>query len=149
MGLLVTSPTTSEHVQAWLDTSPFITFLGVTCTACDTERGTVAFELPMRSELERDSEPNRFHGGPIASLIDAAADLAVMAVVGYPVPTIDFRVDYLRPSLGPSLRATATIRRVGRAIATADVDVTDATGKLTAVGRGTFSTARPVRDDPQ
>lgn len=145
----MTSPITCQDVQTWLDTSPFIRFLGVTCAYCDPKQGTVTFELPMRPELERDSEPNRFHGGPIASLIDTAADLAVMAIVGYPVPTIDFRVDYLRPSLGPSLHATATIRRVGRAIATADVNVSDATGKLTAVGRGTFATARPVQDPLQ
>lgn len=148
MAEIMTPAISARDVQAWLDSSPFIGFMGVTCTDCDPERGVVVFELPLRAELERGGEPGRFHGGPIASLIDTAADLAIMAVVGHPVPTINFRVDYLRPSLGPTLSATATVRRVGRAIGIADVDVVDATGKLTAIGRGTFATAPPAHDQP-
>jgi uncharacterized protein (TIGR00369 family) len=143
---MTTATTTAADVQAWLGTSPFVTFLGICCTHCDSDAGVVSFELPLRPELERDSESNRFHGGPIAALVDIAADLGIMAVVGHPVPTIDFRVDYLRPSLGPMLGATATVRRIGRTVATADVDVSDATGKLTAIGRGTFATVRPDPD---
>ena len=132
--------TTTREVQEWLDTSPFITFLGIKCTRCEPDEGHVTFLMPLRPELQRDSEPNRFHGGPIASLVDIAADLAIMAFVRYPIPTINFRVDYLRPSLGPTLTATTWVRRIGRTLAIADVDVTDTDGNLTAIGRGTFAT---------
>ena len=80
-----------------------------------------------------------FHGGPIASLIDIAGDMAVAVKAGGGVPTISLRVDYLRPSVGPFLMATARVRRFGRTIAVADVDVTDDQGRLCAVGRGTYS----------
>ena len=59
--------------------------------------------------------------------------------VGGGVPTINFRVDYLRPSSGDHLLAVATARRVGRTVGVADVDVFDDQGRLTAIGRATYS----------
>jgi uncharacterized protein (TIGR00369 family) len=59
--------------------------------------------------------------------------------VGGGVPTINFRVDFLRPASNTALTATATTRRLGRTVAVVDVDVHDDNGKLCAVGRGTYS----------
>lgn len=60
-------------------------------------------------------------------------------VLGHGVPTINFRTDYLRPAINTSLRAVATVRRAGRTVGVADVDVYDDSDRLVAVGRGTFS----------
>jgi len=78
------------------------------------------------------------HGGAIASLIDAAGDFAVIAAVGRDVPTIDLRVDYLRPASAGALTATARTVRVGRSVAVADIDVVDESGTQIAIGRGVF-----------
>ena len=66
-------------------------------------------------------------------------DFAVALVVKGGVPTINFRVDYLRPSTGSYLLARATVRRVGKTVGVVDIDVLDEQQRLTAVGRGCYS----------
>ncbi|MDJ0947715.1 MAG: PaaI family thioesterase [Alphaproteobacteria bacterium] len=130
-----------EHrVQAWMDGSPFIRFLGLVCTAVDLDAQEVRMRMPMRPELERGEGTNQFHGGPIASFIDTVGDFAIAVVVGGGVPTVNFRVDYIRPCFGPHLDAVARVRRVGRTVGIADIDVLGADGKLVAVGRGCYGT---------
>ncbi|WP_426242690.1 PaaI family thioesterase [Nocardioides sp. LHG3406-4] len=125
--------------QEWLAGSPLAVLLGLTCEEVDVERGRVTLRMPLLPQLERAAGTGQFHGGAVASLIDTAGDFAVATVVGAGVPTINFRVDYLRPSTGPFLLAHATVRRSGRTVAVADVDVLDDAGRLTAVGRGCYS----------
>jgi len=96
-------------------------------------------KMPLIDALSRGGAHRMFHGGPVASLIDTAGDFAVAAMVGGGVPTMNFRVDYLRPSSGAYLIARATARRVGRTVGVADVDVFDDQGRLTAIGRGCYS----------
>jgi uncharacterized protein (TIGR00369 family) len=135
-------PLTTERIQEMMDASPFIAFLGLRATALDVAAGTVTMTMPMRPELARGGPgaAQMFHGGPVASFIDTVGDFAVAAAVGGGVPTMNFRVDYLRPSVGAALTATATARRIGRSVAVVDIDVFDAEGRLCAIGRGTYST---------
>ena len=126
-------------LQALLDGSPFTRFLSVTVTECDPEAGTVTLHLPSRPEIQRMDGSPQIHGGPIAALIDTAGDLAVAQAVGGPVPTIDMKVDYLRPVMGEWVEARARTRRVGRTVGVADVDLVDAEGRLCAVGRAVYS----------
>lgn len=129
-----------DQIQQALDSSPFIAFLGLKVTAIDAAAGSVSMTMPSRPELERGGAgPSMFHGGPVASFIDTVGDFAVAIAVGGGVPTMNFRVDYLRPSMGDHLTATATARRVGRTVAVVDIDVFDPAGRLTAIGRGTYS----------
>ena len=131
-----------DEAQAHMDASPFIAFLGLKITQADETTGSVTMRMPIRPELERGGPmTGQFHGGPVASLIDTVGDFAVAMAVGGGVPTMNFRVDYLRPSSGEELTATAQARRIGRTIAIVDIDVTDDQGRLCAVGRGTYSSA--------
>ncbi len=131
-----------ERVQGWLEGSPFISFMNLTVERVDAEAGEVSMTMPMRPEFERGGPmKNQFHGGPIAALIDTVGDYAVAVKVGGGVPTINFRVDYLRPSGGPYLKARAVARRVGRTVGVVDVEVTDSEGRLTALGRACYSAA--------
>lgn len=128
------------QIQTLMDASPFIAFLGLKVVAADAAAGTLTMTMPIRPELERGGPlTGQFHGGPVASLIDTAGDFAVALSIGNGVPTMNFRVDYLRPSSGAMLTAVARTRRVGRSVAIVDIDVTDEQGRLTAVGRGTYS----------
>lgn len=137
----MTQPLTVSDIQRMLDSSPFIAFLGLTVEAVDTAAGTVSMRMPMRPELERGGPmKGQFHGGPIASFIDTVGDFAVAAAVGGGVPTVNFRVDYLRPAGGSHLMGTATARKIGRSLATVDIDVLDEQGRLVAIGRGTYTT---------
>ena len=130
---------TVARLQRYLDNSPFIAFMRMRAKAVEPETETVVLEMPMRPEFERGKGTGQYHGGVIATFIDVAGDFAVALVVGGPVPTINLRVDYLRPATNTSLTATARVRRAGRTIGVVDIDIHDDNGKLVAVGRGTYS----------
>lgn len=132
---------TIGQIQQMLESSPFIRFLGLQAIAMDPEALTLTVSMPMRAELERRQGSGRFHGGPIASLIDCVGDFALVLVTKGAVPTVNFRVDFLRPSMGDSLVATAQVRRAGRTIGVVDVDVHDAEERLVAIGRGCYGMA--------
>lgn len=127
-----------DELQELLDGSPYIAFLQLRCTDLDEAAGAITMTMPLRSELERGKGSGQFHGGAVASLIDTVGDFAVVMVTGGLVPTINLRVDYLRPSTGPLLTGKASVRRVGRTIGVIDIDVLDEGGRLTAVGRGCY-----------
>jgi uncharacterized protein (TIGR00369 family) len=129
---------TLAQIQAALDSSPMIKFMGIRVTGAEPEKSTVHFFLPMRPEFERLPNSGQIHGGAIANFADTAGDFAVALFVGGAVPTINIRVDFLRPSSGPQLTAIAVVRKLGRTVAVVDIDVFDADSKLVAVGRGTY-----------
>ena len=126
-------------IQAIFDRSPFISFLALKATGVDHGKGTFSARMPLRPELERRAGTKQFHGGPIASFIDTVGDFAIGMLAGGGVPTINLRIDYLRPSVGDFLDATAIVRRAGKSTAVIDIDVFGPDGKLCAVGRGTYS----------
>jgi uncharacterized protein (TIGR00369 family) len=128
-----------EQVQAIFDRSPFISFLGLRVVGLDHEQGEITVSMPLRPELERRSGTGQFHGGPLASFIDTVGDFAVGMEVGGGVPTINMRIDYLRPAIGASVTGVARVRRLGKSTAVVDVDVFDASNKLVAVGRCTYA----------
>jgi uncharacterized protein (TIGR00369 family) len=125
-----------EAVTAALKRPPFQRFLEITPLEVDAEAGRVVFALPFKPDYSR-SEGGQIHGGVISAFIDIAADYALSVRVGDFVPTVNLRVDYLRPAAG-LLRAEAEVVRAGRTIGVVDVKVTDESGKLVAIGRGTF-----------
>jgi uncharacterized protein (TIGR00369 family) len=132
----------AEQIQAAFDASPFLGFLGLRVVALDHDAGTLTVTMPVRPELERRLGTGQFHGGPIAAFIDSVGDYAIGMALGGGVPTINLRIDYLRPAAGGSLTATARVRRAGRSVALVDVDVYDEQQTLVAVGRGTYSGQR-------
>ena len=78
------------------------------------------------------------HGGAIATLVDTAMGAAVFHGDNRPV-TIEMTVTYLEPGRPGRLRAEATVRKRGKRIMIAEVDVTDADGEAIAHGIGTFT----------
>ena len=129
----------AEQIQAIFDASPFLGFLRLTVVALDHDAGTLTVSMPIRPEFERRLGTGQFHGGAIAAFIDVVGDFAVGMAVGGGVPTINLRIDYLRPAVGGVLTGTARVRRAGRTVALVDVDVYDEQQALVAVGRGTYS----------
>ena len=135
-----TPPSLDQHtLQAWADAAPFIRYCQMRVERVDAECGLVEMSMPITPSLSRDSAGTQLHGGPLASLIDTAGDFAVALAVGAGVPTINCRVDYLRPAMGTRVLARALARRVGRTVGVADVDVFDDQGRLVAIGRGCYS----------
>jgi uncharacterized protein (TIGR00369 family) len=138
----VSRTVSSAELQALMDASPFIRHAQMRITEIQPARESLTVAMPLKPEFERAPNSGQFHGGPIASLIDTAGCFALVMVLGHGVPTINFRTDYLRPAINTSLRAVATVRRVGRTVGIVDVDVFDDKDRLVAVGRGTFGSQR-------
>ena len=132
----------AKQIQAIFDASPFLGFLRLTVVALDHDAGTLTVSMPIRPEFERRLGTGQFHGGAIAAFVDVVGDFAIGMAVGGGVPTINVRIDYLRPAVGGVLTGTARVRRAGRTVALVDVDVYDEQGALVAVGRGTYSGQR-------
>jgi uncharacterized protein (TIGR00369 family) len=120
---------------------PFHRFLGLKLEEMSVENETLTLSVEAREEFSRSNDRVELHGGIIASLLDIAGDYAVALVIGQGVPTINLRVDYLRLARGKKAYAKAKVIRCGRSIATVDIEATDETGTLFAIGRGTYSSA--------
>ena len=133
-------PLSGDELQKMLDHSPFIAFLGLKVTEADPARETVTMECPMKPEFERGKGTGQWHGGPIAAIIDTVGDYALIMALRRGLPTINFRVDYLRPAIKTKLITTATVRRAGKSVGVVDVDVFNEQKVLLAVGRATYST---------
>ena len=122
-----------------LSDSPYHWFLGLELVRF--EDGLCEIRMPFRAELLREEGSDWLHGGVVSALIDIAGDYAVESRTGSDVPTVDLRVDYLRPAKRGSLFATGRVIKLGRRVAVADVEVKDEEGQLVAVGRGVYATA--------
>jgi uncharacterized protein (TIGR00369 family) len=122
------------------DHSPYMRFLGLQVVRAD--KGQVEIRLPFRKEFLRSDDSDWLHGGVVSALIDIVGDYAVITETGVGVPTIDLRVDYLRPARRGDLLAVGRTLRVGRTVSVADVEVRDASGTLVAVGRGCYASPR-------
>lgn len=133
-------PLTGDELQAMLDRSPFIAFLGLKITEADPAKELVTMSCAMRPEFERGAGTGQWHGGPIAAIIDTVGDYALIMALRRGLPTINFRVDYLRPAIKTSLTSTARVRRAGKSVGLVDVDVFNDQKALVAVGRATYST---------
>lgn len=126
--------------------------LGLTLDSASGERLRV--RLPMRPELIGHPQHHRMHGGVISATLDVVGGLAVMAAIGdrhrdEPVAaraarfsrlgTIDLRVDYLRPAVGPQFYAEGEILRLGGRVATTRMGFHDAaTGVMLSAGTASY-----------
>jgi uncharacterized protein (TIGR00369 family) len=128
----------SIDIPALNDASPFHRLLALTVT--QVRSGEVEVVMPYSDRLLASTTAPYIHGGAIATLIDVAGNFAIIAAIGRDVPTIDLRVDYLRPVRRGALRAVGRAVKVGRRLGVADVEVFDETGQTVAIGRGLFST---------
>jgi uncharacterized protein (TIGR00369 family) len=122
--------------------SPFMRFLGLEIVRA--EKGLVEIRLPYREEFLRIDGSDWLHGGVVSALADITGDYAVITETAPGVPTIDMRVDYLRPARRGDLTALGKTVRVGRTVCVADVEIRDAGGALVAVGRACYATPRPA-----
>ena len=127
--------------------SPFMRFLGLEVVTA--EKGRVEIRLPFREEFLRTDGSDWLHGGVVSALADIAGDYAVITETAPGVPTIDMRVDYLRPARRGDLTAVGKTVRVGRTVSVADVEIRASMGSLVAVGRACYASPRPPAEDTE
>ena len=138
---MTSAPLDHHALQQRLAHSAFIDFLNLTVIAADPEKQEVVMRAAMRPEFERGRGTGQWHGGPIAAIIDTVGDYALVMLLGRPLPTVNFRVDYLRPAINTALAITARVRRSGRLVGIVDIDVANEEGQIVAIGRATYATA--------
>ena len=135
------TPLTKEQLQERLAHSAFIDSLRLVVLEADPETQQIVMRAEMRPEFERGRGTGQWHGGPIAAIIDTVGDYALVMLLGRPLPTVNFRVDYLRPAIDTALVVTATVRRSGKLVGIVDIDVANEKGQVVAIGRATYATA--------
>lgn len=128
---------TIPDIQASMRQSPFIAFLGLEVVSA--EDASLVCHCSMRPEFERLEGSGQWHGGILSSVIDTVGDYVVAKSLGRPVPTVNFRTDYLKPATSRKLLLRGIARRVGRSLAVADVEVCNENGDVVALGRATYS----------
>ncbi len=132
--------TDAAALRALMTTSPFHDFLGLELLELDPSGPSVTLGAKWRPGFERGHGSKQWHGGVLAAVIDVAGAYAAFAMTGRGLPTVDLRIDYMRPAIDTDLRAEAKALRTGRTLGTVDIVLRDKTGAIVAAGRGTYFT---------
>ena len=132
---------TKEKLQELISRGPFNRWLNFTVLKAGEDG--VEVKAAWREEWVVNPERRYTHGGILAAIVDVAADFAIAARLGRPVPTIDLRVDYHKAAMPGDIVAKARVVRMGSQYSTAEAYLYDKDGELLASGRGTYFTAPP------
>jgi len=132
---------TVEALQQLITRGPFNRWLNFTILKVDA--AGIELKAAWREEWMVHPERRYTHGGILAAIVDTAADYALAAQLGRPVPTIDLRVDYHKAAMPGDLLVKAKVVRSGSQYSTAEAYVYDTADALIASGRGTYYTAPP------
>ncbi|OGA04492.1 MAG: phenylacetic acid degradation protein [Betaproteobacteria bacterium RIFCSPLOWO2_02_64_14] len=130
-----------EKLQQLITRGPFNRWLNFTVLASDDTGLEV--KAAWREDWVVNPDRRYTHGGILSAIVDVAADYAIAAKLGRPVPTIDLRVDFHKAAMPGDLTAKARVVRMGSQYSTAEASVYDLEGSLVASGRGTYFTAQP------
>lgn len=134
-------PVGIEKLQELISRGPFNRWLNF--TVLKSSEDGVEIKAAWREEWVVNPDRRYTHGGILAAILDVAADYAIAALLGRPVPTIDLRVDYHKAAMPGDLLAKARVVRMGSQYSTAEAYLYDKDGALVASGRGTYFTAPP------
>ncbi len=137
--------------ELWEERITFNRVLGIRIESFSPVEPRVRFE--MRPELVGHYLYGRLHGGVTSAVLDAAGGFALMCAIGdkhrdepaeqvvhrfVRMGTIDLRIDFLRPAVGPRFLATARITRLGGRIGSTQMSLTDDAGLLLATGAASY-----------
>jgi uncharacterized protein (TIGR00369 family) len=94
--------------------------------------------MKLRDDLMRNN--GIAHGGAIATLIDSAMAIAIMAQLeeNERTVTVDLTIHYLRPISEGTARASARVVRAGRRVITVSAELFSDDGKLSATAISTY-----------
>ena len=119
-----------------LDHVPFAKLLGIEVDS--VEPGHAVLSMKLRDDLMRNNDIA--HGGAIATLIDSAMAIAIMAQLAENerTVTVDLTIHYLRPISEGTARASARVIRAGKRVITVSAELFDDAGKLSATAISTY-----------
>lgn len=110
--------------------------LGLTRAPDDGDAAVLRFD-PSALAVGATEPVTYLHGGALATAVDTAAWEAIVRVSDDAWVVADMRIDFVRLARNEVHRVRATARKVGRAQAVADVEITawDDPSRLVALGR--------------
>jgi uncharacterized protein (TIGR00369 family) len=119
-----------------LDHVPFAKLLGIEVES--VEPGHAVLTMNLRSEHMRNDAIA--HGGVVATLIDSAMAIAIMAMLekNERTVTVDLTIHYLRPVSEGFAKASARVVRAGRKVVTVSAELFDKDEKLAATAISTY-----------
>ncbi|MCP5011930.1 MAG: PaaI family thioesterase [Aestuariibacter sp.] len=131
---------TVEDFQEMISKSRFHQLFQPQVLSVNYDELRLVIKMKMSDALERQPGTNQWHGGAISAVVDTVGCYGLAMLAVEPLPTINFRTDYLRPAINTDITAMARIRTSGKSIAVVDVDIDNDKGQLIAVGRACYST---------
>lgn len=119
-----------------LDHVPFAKLLGIEVES--VEPGHAVLTINLRHEHMRNDAIA--HGGVVATVIDSAMAIAIMALLAENerTVTVDLTIHYLRPVTEGLAKASARVVRAGRKVITVSAELFDKDGKLAATAISTY-----------
>jgi uncharacterized protein (TIGR00369 family) len=126
-----------EFGRKVLNEQPFSVLLGTELTSL--EPGEVVLSLAVREELKQ--QHGFVHGGVVSYLADNALTYEGGSVLGNSV-TSEFKINYVRPAIGETLIARASVLSSGKkqAVCECKIFVVNDKGEvMVAVAQGTIS----------
>lgn len=127
------------EVERILQAAPFIRSLGL-----EAERvapGVCSTRLRVREEHQQ--QDGFVHAGVQATLADHTAGAAGATLIpeGARVLSAEFKINLLRPALGPELRCEARVLKPGRSLVIVESEVYGGDGAATLVAKATVTLA--------
>jgi uncharacterized protein (TIGR00369 family) len=119
-----------------LDHVPFAKLLGIEVASVEPGHAVLTMNLG-HDHMRNDAIA---HGGVVATLIDSAMAIAIMAMLeeNERTVTVDLTIHYLRPVTEGVAKASARVVRAGRKVITVSAELFDKDDKLAATAISTY-----------
>jgi uncharacterized protein (TIGR00369 family) len=127
-----------EGIAAKLANNPVLKFVGI--KLLEVTAGHATLMLPLREELH--NSMGLIQGGILGVLADVAGGVALYSVLPDPakvvIPTIEFKLNFLRPARQEDILGRGRVTHHGRQIALCQVDISSLQETLLATGLFTY-----------
>jgi uncharacterized protein (TIGR00369 family) len=127
-----------DGIKKRLANNPVVEFVGIKLMEVAPGRSNLV--LPHRQELQ--NSMGVLQGGILGVLADVAGGVSLYSVLPDPVkvviPTIEFKLNFLRPARGEDVIARGMVAHHGRRIAVCQVDLSTKAQTLLATGLFTY-----------
>jgi uncharacterized protein (TIGR00369 family) len=132
------SPLQRDGINKKLSNNPVVEFVGIKLVKVVPGRSYLV--LPHREELK--NSMGLLQGGILGVLADVAGGVSLYSVLPDPVkvviPTIEFKLNFLRPAGAEDVIARGRVAHYGRRIAVCQVDLSAESETLLATGLFTY-----------
>ena len=125
-----------ERIARALETVAFAKLLGLKLESIKPGEATLSLEI--RDDFMQNN--GVVHGGVIASLIDSATAFSIIPLLEKDerITTVDLTINYLRPLVSGTMKATARVLREGGRVIVTSADVFDPAGNLASTALSTY-----------